>query len=367
VFVPTAYLNVTVNTSGGDESFNFALRGSQLYQPGQNFTISSQNGVGTFSASIDFPDSAGYDLTESLPAGWSNVSASCTSSHNSIENGIHVWLTAFTTIDCTFSNSKGLTRNPVLIVPGIMGTEIYKGTELLWPDVYKMLLDSSDSFMNPLSFKDNADPLDTSLVFNKVIDKLPKFDYTDGLIKELKEKGYKEGQDLFTFPYDWRQDLGKIVHENLTGQIDYILNHTGASKVDIVAHSQGGLVVKKLLYDLPEYRNKIDKLVFVGVPNLGAPKAAKVLLYGDSMDISFLGMGLNPEEVKKISQNMPAVYELLPSKEYFNHFPGYLAVSELNNQNSLFSFSQTSNYLKAKNLNADLIDKSCPPLLFLLQ
>lgn len=360
VFVPTAYLNIVVSTNGGDESFNFSLKSNQLYEPAQNFFISTSNGVGSFSTSVDFPNPGGYDLIEVLPAGWDSVSVNCTGTYNSISEGVHVWLSAYTTTNCVFSNNKGLARNPILIVPGIMGTEIFKETEKLWPDIPKMLKPfDDDSFMDPLSFNSDGNSIDNSLSIRQVVrnpDLL--FNYTEKLINELEIKGYVEGVDLFTFPYDWRQDLGKIAHENLTGQIDYILNNSGAAKVDIIAHSQGGLVVKKLLYDLPEYQNKIGKLVFVGVPNLGAPKAAKVLLYGDSMDISFLGLGLNPAEVKKISQNMPAVYELLPSQEYFNHFPGYLAVNQSNSQNNLLGFSQTSNYLKSKNLNADLIDKA---------
>ena len=105
-------------------------------------------------------------------------------------------------------------------------------------------------------------------------------DYTTGLINDLVNlSGYTEGKDLFTFPYDWRKDIKEIANENLKGQIDYILTQTDAGKasgkVDVIAHSQGGLVVKRLLSDMPEYQTKVNKVVFVGVPNLGAPKAAQ--------------------------------------------------------------------------------------------
>ena len=44
--------------------------------------------------------------------------------------------------------------------------------------------------------------------------------------------------------------------------------------MDIVAHSMGGLLVKK---DVAEHLtdHHINKAVFVGVPNIGAPKAAQ--------------------------------------------------------------------------------------------
>jgi pimeloyl-ACP methyl ester carboxylesterase len=257
-------------------------------------------------------------------------------------------------------------RIPILIVPGIMGTEIDKTGTILWADVGRMLNPfHSDDFMDPLSFKSNGSPLDTSLTLGPVLRKPSiKLNYTQRLIDDLVNSGYTEGEDLFTFPYDWRKDITDIANQNLTGQIDYILNQTAAGqavgKVDIIAHSQGGLVVKKLLYDKPEYKNVIDKLVFVGVPNLGAPKAAKVLLYGDNMGVSFGGLGLDADEVKKISLNMPAVYELLPGQEYFNHVNGYLGTVQFMNSSvphvTTLNDPNTISYLKSQSLNNHLID-----------
>lgn len=270
--------------------------------------------------------------------------------------------------DIENTNPENL-KIPVLIVPGIMGTEIFKGSEKLWPDVTRMLNPfHSDNFMDPLAYKRNFEPLDTSLNIAQVLRKEPFFDYSDGLIQQLVSKGYKEGEDLFTFPYDWRKDLGLTASENLTGQIDYILNQTSAGKVtgkvNIIAHSQGGLVTKKLLMDVPAYDAKINKLIFVGVPNLGAPKAAKVLLYGDNMDISFASMGLNPDEVKKISQNMPSVYQLLPGREYFKYVNGYLGkVTDLGTNVPVahvetLNYNDSLQYLKDQGMNPALVDIS---------
>ncbi|MEK7618222.1 MAG: hypothetical protein AAB410_03675, partial [Patescibacteria group bacterium] len=261
------------------------------------------------------------------------------------------------------------TKTPVLIVPGIMGTQIFKETELLWPDVIRMLNPvTPDDFMDPLSFNADGTPLDTSLRIGEIIEEAGTLDYTKKLREELVSLDYIEGQNLFTFPYDWRKNLDEIAQINLKGQIDYILNQTAsgisAGKVDVIAHSQGGLVVKRLLKHLPEYETKINKLVFVGVPNLGAPKAAKVLLYGDNMDIAFAGMGLDAREVKKISQNMPSIYQLLPSAEYFNHTNGYLGIAQSLNNNqpilhvNTLNYNDTVQYLKNQSLNSYLIDEA---------
>ncbi|MCL5667064.1 MAG: hypothetical protein M1383_04820 [Patescibacteria group bacterium] len=252
-------------------------------------------------------------------------------------------------------------KNPVLLIPGIMGTEIYKGSEKLWPDVNRMFYSSSDDFLNPLSLNDGGVPIYTDVVLGDIVGKPNTlFDYSQGLINDLKSQSYTENQTLFTFPYDWRKELGSVANNELKNKIDEVLNTASSAKVDVIAHSQGGLLIKKLLYDHPEYQEKINKIIFVGVPNLGAPKAAKALLYGDSMDISFLGMGLNPEEIKFLAHNMPSVYELLPSGEYFNHSGGYLGAAQpawvsLLDTGNVFNYEATNQYLTAQNLNNNLI------------
>src|SRR6185369_10115991 len=84
------------------------------------------------------------------------------------------------------------THTPVLIIPGLSGTQIYKDSELLWPDIYRMLDPTgSDNFMDPLSFKPNLEPADQTLLPGSVIGvikPLPplsfaNFDYTDALIQ----------------------------------------------------------------------------------------------------------------------------------------------------------------------------------------
>jgi pimeloyl-ACP methyl ester carboxylesterase len=268
-------------------------------------------------------------------------------------------------------NSDVNSKTPVLIVPGIMGTEIDSGQTILWPDISKMFSSSGDSFMDQLSFNKTG-PIDSNLVVSNVLGQPSRFfDYTKALTDSFISLGYTKDKDLFLFPYDWRRDLHDVAvtddpqlkNLSLKQIIEQIASTTGSSKLDIVAHSQGGLVVKRLLYEKPEYQDKINKLVFVGTPNLGAPKATKALLYGDSMDVSFLGMGLDPEEVKNIGHNMPAVYELMPSQEYFNHSDGYLgstqsAWTSLLGLGNVLNYSSSKTLLSDKGLNTELINQA---------
>ena len=255
------------------------------------------------------------------------------------------------------------TKTPVLIVPGILGTNIYKGADLLWANPKMSIW--TDDFMDPLKFNSDLTPSDFNLEAKGVIRKLifdagpvnlRLFDYSDGLINEFVSQGYEEGKDLFTFPYDWRYGVsgkfadGTSVADQLKGQIDYIINQTDAGKVagkvNVVAHSMGGLVLKKYVQEHPSDHH-VGKVVFVGVPNLGSTKAYKVLMIGDGFGIT----GLNDEEIKKIGQNMPAIYDLSPSQSYNNQIGTTLEIvdhSILQGQERIkkLDFNQAQEYLK---------------------
>jgi hypothetical protein len=223
-------------------------------------------------------------------------------------------------------------KTPVLIVPGLLGTEMKKNSELLWADIDRMFSSPSDSFLDYLNFNRENSPLDSAIYVSDMVHSqtflgFNIFNYTDGLITEFQNQGYVENQTLFTFPYDWRYGVsgkyadGKTNSDLLAQKIYDILQQTGSDKVDVVAHSQGGLIVKKYVVDHVA-GNHLGKVVFVGVPNTGAPFAIKVLLEGDHFGIPWL----SENEIKKISENMPAAYDLLPSQQYYNSKGSFVKV-----------------------------------------
>src|SRR3989344_2127553 len=65
----------------------------------------------------------------------------------------------------------------------------------------------------------------------------------DDLIATLDENGYTPDIDLFTFPYEWR-DSNVFSANLLDDKIEEIKSICECDKVDIVAHSMGGLVAR---------------------------------------------------------------------------------------------------------------------------
>lgn len=93
----------------------------------------------------------------------------------------------------------------------------------------------------------------------------------DDLIATLDENGYTLGEDLFAFGYDWRNS-NVTTAQLLKAKIDEVKNICGCAKVDLVAHSMGGLVARQYMQS-GAYEDDVDQLIFLGTPHRGAPKA----------------------------------------------------------------------------------------------
>ena len=247
---------------------------------------------------------------------------------------------------------------PILIIPGITGSELYENGELVWPPgKLGTAFNAKDKFLtNSLALDEKGNSVKNVIsgdIIRKINFPTPFFDVNifDALISDLKNNNYISGENYFIFPYDWRLDFDKNIE-----LLDKIINKNkkGFHKIDIVAHSMGGLLVKD--YINKKGSDQINKLIFVGTPHLGAPKAAKVLLEGD-IDIP-LNL-LNKETMKQLSLNMPSIYQLLPNRKYFELFTGYINLSAERWQTPyMLDYDWTRDFLKNKNVNTYLLDQA---------
>ena len=92
----------------------------------------------------------------------------------------------------------------------------------------------------------------------------------DDLISTFTKNGYTLNTNLFLFPYNWR--ASNVDSATLLAQkIAEIKAQTHWPKVDVVAHSMGGIVARQYI-ESPAYAQNIDQLILLGSPNRGAPK-----------------------------------------------------------------------------------------------
>jgi hypothetical protein len=88
----------------------------------------------------------------------------------------------------------------------------------------------------------------------------------------------------------------------------------------------------------------LNKVIFVGVPHLGAPKAVKTLVAGDGFGVP----GLSHLEMKKLAANFPVVYDLLPTPKYFatkGSYASILRLSGLGANIQDLDYDETGNFL----------------------
>lgn len=115
---------------------------------------------------------------------------------------------------------------------------------------------------------------------------------------------------LCEFPYDWRLSVEHNAHE-LERLVDRHLSQWQAhpsgsadAKVVLVAHSMGGLIARYYLHVLGG-ASSVRTTVTLGTPYYGSVKSAYILSSGE-------GIPLPRKRLRKLVQDMPGLYDLLP-------------------------------------------------------
>ncbi len=231
-------------------------------------------------------------------------------------------------------------REPIVIVPGALGSALDRVSdgEEVWPNVTKMILSGSDSYLNDLKLTSTGMQTTAIATGDILRQELDIFSGYQNLIQSCQDVGYEESSTLFVAPYDWRQSIASSA-QAIAPIIARALAHSPYGKINIIAHSMGGLVVKEYLAAATS--TTLHDLIFIGVPQLGSPATFKVLNYGDDLGMGWLGVGLNQAEAKAITQNMPGIYQLLPSRKYIDANGGYIQDFRNGGSQSL-NYDQTS-------------------------
>ena len=96
------------------------------------------------------------------------------------------------------------------------------------------------------------------------------FGRIDRILEDQGYEVYKSSQDAF----------GTVEHnaEQLRDEIQALLEKTGAGKVNIIAHSKGGLDVRCML-GFPDMNEKVASLTTLCTPHRGSPVATGILKF----------------------------------------------------------------------------------------
>lgn len=191
-------------------------------------------------------------------------------------------------------------RQPVVFVPGIMGSELWRGSERIWPNI-KQIFTDPDILRLP-----EKHPLEPREIIRElvVIPNLIELEQYDPLLSYLQEDlGYQIGTDLIEFPYDWRQSLEQSA-QLLAKAID---EWKVTPPITLIAHSMGCLISRYYVERLGG-KGKIGRLILMGGPHQGAPASLTNLLAGPDL----LPFGLMGDRLRHVIATFPSAYHLLP-------------------------------------------------------
>lgn len=195
------------------------------------------------------------------------------------------------------------------------------------------------------------------------------------LVNSLDQNGYQENVNLFEFPYEWRNS-NVITADLLKQKIQEIKSQTKVSKVDLVAHSMGGLLARQYI-EGDDYQNDVDQLITLGAPHRGSPKSYLKWEAAEGFNdvLDKLGKKLFEMEAKHngydelkeyIQEKIVSVGELLPDDDYLkengeirdypNGYPRNYFLENLNNQDNLDNLKEVD-FTNIIGKNKDTISK----------
>jgi pimeloyl-ACP methyl ester carboxylesterase len=222
-------------------------------------------------------------------------------------------------------------RTPVILIPGLFGSRLrdrQSGAEV-WPGGWQRVLFSDYRDLafdfDPQTLAVRSDDLEAHGIaesvlgqdfYGPIINTLVNF---GGYVRAVPGTPAPKGERrLYVFAYDWRQD--NVEHaRGLEALIEAIRADYGdpGLRVDIVAHSMGGLIARyylrfgprDVLNGMPSLvtlhgAQRVRKLILLGAPNFGAVSALHGYLEGER-----IGLRRIPPEVFATT---PSGYQLFP-------------------------------------------------------
>jgi pSer/pThr/pTyr-binding forkhead associated (FHA) protein len=192
-------------------------------------------------------------------------------------------------------------RRPVVFVPGLMGSELWLGNERVWPNI-KQIFKNPEVYRYPSSI-----PLEPRGIVDEVVivPNLIKIDQYNRLGDYLVEDlGYERGKDFFEFAYDWRQDV-RLSARQLGAMIEALPK---SQPVTIIAHSLGTMVSRYYVERL-EGKKRVERIVLMGGPHLGAVKGLTSMLIAPDI----LPFGLMGERFRQLSLTFPSTFQIIPT------------------------------------------------------
>ncbi len=279
--------------------------------------------------------------------------------------------------------------NPVIFVPGVAGSELVKANEgskwlpqnifSLHGDISSLALPSehniyaTDVFYDQNYLNNNFQPQSYFSILNALYNNGigPAYDVggdpsrrtTNGCDMSQNSENPTNKPKTFIFAYDWRKSNAETSIA-LKDYVGCVRKFYPDRRIDIIAHSMGGLVARRYVLDNPD-DHQVEKVITIGTPWLGAPKAIHALETGVFIAPAFgadmwdwAANMVMARTLRNVMKTFPGPLQLLPSDYYFDlHysdldpqiFPTPLSIRKYpwsNTEN--YNYSQMRNWLDSR-------------------
>jgi pimeloyl-ACP methyl ester carboxylesterase len=198
-------------------------------------------------------------------------------------------------------------QRPVIVIPGILGSKLVGANgEVLWGDRGSLgnfgRLDHDPAGREP---EVNLAGLVERI---RVLGPFWTIHSYDDLLVYLRALGFRDGQTLFPFAYDWR-----LSNYETAQRLDAFVRQYPAlrdGQFDVVAHSMGGIVAKVWMLQHGGAQ-RVRKAIYLGTPFHGSMNALATLTEGWGRFLNYIVGGI--DLIRNTMLSFPAIYELFPS------------------------------------------------------
>jgi pimeloyl-ACP methyl ester carboxylesterase len=200
---------------------------------------------------------------------------------------------------------------PVIYIPGFLGSEIQCGGRVYWPlgvFIRKISLDAGGSSAAPCASAGPNGNLVGAVAGKDIYESAQKF---------VKDHYGDRGS---AFAWDWRKSPQATIAK-LDQAIDDAINRLplakkqGVGRVAIVAHSYGGLLTRAYLQ---QHKEKVARVLTLGTPYWGSPKAIFPLALGVETPVDDVGLDyfIDNDDMQFFARNLAGDYQLFPGPAF---------------------------------------------------
>lgn len=195
-----------------------------------------------------------------------------------------------------FTNTVTGTRPIVVLLPGIMGSNLTINGEVVWINYWTFIKGGL------ASLKINSNGVGAPSLIKTSYKKLVQF--------------LSDTYDVVTFPFDWRLQLNDSAR-NLKNEIERLLEYKQPLK--IIGHSMGGVLVRDFIISFPDTWKRLNsskdfRMIFLGSPLGGSFRIPAVMFGHDAIisKLSKIDIFHTKKELLAMFSQMPGLLSLLP-------------------------------------------------------